>query len=102
MQWALRSNIDQRGTFLLVFIFLVLVCVFRVFFRYETFVDVNNIVNVIGKFDENGRCRVSNNENFIVVEPDLLLSGTSIVSSVYCPRRSSLNLFVVCHFNLFI
>lgn len=49
---------------------------------------MGNIVNVIGDFDDTGCCRVSNDKHFIVVEPDTLLSGTSVVSSIHCMRRS--------------
>ena len=32
-------------------------------------------------------CIVSDNGGFIVVNPDLLISGTSVVSAVYCMRK---------------
>ena len=46
------------------------------------------MVNVIGQFDSAGCCRVTNEINYIVVNPDTLLSGTSVVSSLHCTRRS--------------
>ena len=55
--------------------------------RYDTAVSRGDVVNIVGEFDSDGVCRITNQSNFIVVDPDRLLSGTSIVSSVHCMRR---------------
>ena len=55
--------------------------------RRDTHVKVGDIVNIVGEFDESGCCCISNDKNFIVAEPDTLLSGTSVVSSIHCMRR---------------
>ncbi|XP_077997914.1 DNA replication ATP-dependent helicase/nuclease DNA2-like [Glandiceps talaboti] len=57
----------------------------------QTLVDVGTNVCVLGDFDDTDRCTVDQNNNFVIVEPDLLLSGTSIASSIRCMRRSVLN-----------
>jgi len=56
-------------------------------FRTDVLVSAGDVVNIVGDFDSNGICRVSNAGNFVVVEPDFLLSGTSIVNSVHCMRK---------------
>ena len=55
--------------------------------RYDTAVHPGDVVNVVGEFDTDGVCRITDQSNFIVVEPDRLLSGTSIVNSIHCMRR---------------
>jgi len=57
------------------------------FARYDTAVSAGDVVNIVGEFDCDGVCRISNQSNLIVVDPDRLLSGTSVVSSVRCMRR---------------
>jgi len=57
------------------------------FVRNDTAVSPGNVVNIVGEFDGGGVCRITNQSNLIVVEPDRLLSGTSVVSSVRCMRR---------------
>jgi len=59
------------------------------FARYDTAISPGDVVNVVGTFDTDGICHVTNESNFIVVHPDHLLSGTSVVSSVHCMRRFS-------------
>jgi len=55
--------------------------------RYDTAVQTGDVVNIVGEFDADGVCHITDQSNFIVVEPDRLLSGTSIVNSVHCMRR---------------
>jgi len=55
--------------------------------RYDTAVNPDDVVNIVGQFDGDGVCRITDQSNFIVVDPDRLLSGTSVVSSVHCMRR---------------
>jgi DNA replication ATP-dependent helicase Dna2 len=35
-------------------------------------------VNVIGEFDDEGKCDIDRDSNFIIVHPDILLSGTRV------------------------
>jgi len=62
----------------------------RISSRYDTAVNPGDVVNIVGEFDANGVCRITDQSNYIVVNPDRLLSGTSIVSSVHCMRRYQL------------
>jgi hypothetical protein len=36
-------------------------------------------VNVIGQFDEGGNCDINHDNNFLIVHPDILVSGTRVV-----------------------
>ncbi|ESN92132.1 hypothetical protein HELRODRAFT_181752 [Helobdella robusta] len=60
-------------------------------FWTDTRVKAGNCVNVIGRFDENSECRITDQENFIVVSPDILVSGTSVTSAVTCLRKMVLS-----------
>ena len=62
----------------------------NVFARYDTAVKHGDVVNVVGQFNDDGICHLTDQSNFFVVDPDRLLSGTSVVSSVHCMRRSTL------------
>ncbi|TQE09067.1 hypothetical protein C1H46_005450 [Malus baccata] len=48
-------------------------------------------VNVIGEFDNQGQCHVDRHNNFIIVHPDVLVSGTRVTASFICPRRTVLD-----------
>ncbi|KAM1400902.1 hypothetical protein ACFX2F_028120 [Malus domestica] len=48
-------------------------------------------VNVIGEFDNQGQCQVDRHNNFIIVHPDVLVSGTRVTASFVCPRRTVLD-----------
>ncbi|KAL5560584.1 hypothetical protein UlMin_036795 [Ulmus minor] len=70
-----------------------------VFLREEWFYSVispGDTVNVIGEFDDQGRCDVNREQNFVVVHPDLLVSGTRVAASFNCPRRTVLDERVKC------
>ncbi|XP_019452538.1 PREDICTED: DNA replication ATP-dependent helicase/nuclease DNA2 isoform X2 [Lupinus angustifolius] len=47
-------------------------------------------VNVIGQF-EGGNCNVDHDNNFLIVHPDILMSGTRVASSFSCARRTVLD-----------
>ena len=60
--------------------------------RLETQVDVGNVVHLLSDNGGPHPCTdfdivVSDDSGHIVVNPDLLLSGTTILSGVNCPRR---------------
>lgn len=55
--------------------------------RSQTQVEVGDVVNVIGEFDSSGSCQINDGENFLVVNPDHLVSGTAVVSGAQCMRR---------------
>lgn len=39
-------------------------------------------MNIIGQFDEQGSCDVDHDNNFLIVHPDILVSGTRV--SIVC------------------
>lgn len=48
-------------------------------------------VNVISQFDEGGNCDINHDNNFLIVHPDILVSGTRVAASFSCPRRTVLD-----------
>ncbi|XP_061197074.1 DNA replication ATP-dependent helicase/nuclease DNA2-like [Saccostrea echinata] len=60
-------------------------------FWSDTHVEEGDTIHILGTFDSNGICRITDKEGFIIVNPDLLLSGTTVVSSIFCMRKSILN-----------
>ncbi|XP_047338486.1 DNA replication ATP-dependent helicase/nuclease JHS1 isoform X2 [Impatiens glandulifera] len=48
-------------------------------------------LSVIGEFDEHGKCDVNHQNNYFIVHPDILVSGTRVASSFSCPRRTVLD-----------
>ncbi|KAI5565965.1 hypothetical protein BDE02_14G154600 [Populus trichocarpa] len=48
-------------------------------------------VNVIGEFDDQGKCDVDRDNNLLIVHPDILVSGTRVAASFSCPRRTVLD-----------
>ncbi|EPS67671.1 hypothetical protein M569_07103, partial [Genlisea aurea] len=59
---------------------------------YFTTVAPGDTVHLIGEFDEQGRCDVNHQENFIIVHPDILVSSTRVSASFSCPRRTVLDM----------
>ncbi|XP_063396497.1 DNA replication ATP-dependent helicase/nuclease DNA2-like isoform X1 [Mytilus trossulus] len=59
-------------------------------FWADTHVSENDIVNIVGSFDGD-TYHITDNNGLIVVNPDLLLSGTTVVSSVFCMRKGVLS-----------
>ncbi len=55
--------------------------------RADTDVKEGDTVHIIGEFDESEHCDINNDQNMIIVNPDLLISGTTVVSTVHCMRR---------------
>ncbi|XP_064613334.1 DNA replication ATP-dependent helicase/nuclease DNA2-like [Liolophura sinensis] len=61
-------------------------------FWCDTKVQEGDLVNILGvTFDPEGHCHITDSQGLIVVHPDRLISGTSVVSGVQCLRRSVLN-----------
>ncbi|KAK3084107.1 hypothetical protein FSP39_008260 [Pinctada imbricata] len=56
-------------------------------FWSDTHVFEGDIVHILANFDEGGVCNITDKEGLIIVNPDLLLSGTTVVSSVFCMRK---------------
>ena len=54
--------------------------------RVDTEVERGDVVNVLAE-QENGKFFVDDKKGLVVVNPDILLSGTLVVSAVFCPRK---------------
>ncbi|OIT26669.1 hypothetical protein A4A49_39937 [Nicotiana attenuata] len=48
-------------------------------------------IHVIGEFDSEGKCEINREKNFLIVHPDILVSGTRVASSFSCSRRAVLD-----------
>ncbi|KAL6130481.1 hypothetical protein ACLB2K_068860 [Fragaria x ananassa] len=65
-----------------------------VYLKEEWFYSViapGDTVNVIGEFDVKGKCYVDRHHNFLIVHPDVLVSGTRVAANFICPRRTVLD-----------
>ncbi|KAK6140588.1 hypothetical protein DH2020_025671 [Rehmannia glutinosa] len=58
---------------------------------YFSVVAPGDTVRVIGEFDAQGKCDVNRERNFLIVHPDILVSGTRVSASFSCPRRTILD-----------
>ncbi|KAL4232940.1 Tripartite DNA replication factor [Mactra antiquata] len=58
-------------------------------FWLDSHVSVGDTVHVLGEFIDN-KCHITDTSGLLVINPDLLLSGTTVVSSVFCMRKSIL------------
>lgn len=47
--------------------------------RYFSVVAPGDTVHVIGEFDDEGKCDVNRDKNFLIVHPDILVSGTRVL-----------------------
>ncbi|XVF41374.1 hypothetical protein PTKIN_Ptkin01aG0275400 [Pterospermum kingtungense] len=54
-------------------------------------------VNVIGEFDDEGKCNVDRENNFLIIHPDILVSGTRVAASFSCLRRTVLDERLRCN-----
>lgn len=48
------------------------------------------ILNVIGHFDQNGECVVDFEHNLLILNPDILISATTVADSLHCMRKAVL------------
>ena len=66
----------------------------------DTSVRKGDVVNVLGLDDTKSDWIVDDLNGILVINPDLLISGTSIVSTLFCMRKAVLNeRFKVSYFN---
>lgn len=49
------------------------------FSRFYSIIAPGDTVNVIGEFDEQGKCDVNRDNSFLIVHPDTLVSGTRVL-----------------------
>lgn len=60
-------------------------------FWAQSAISEGDIVHILFAKDTDGHYTIDNNQGIIVINPDYLISGTSIVSAVFCRRKSVLN-----------
>lgn len=53
-------------------------------------VRLHDVVHVIGSFDEQRVCRITNDDGILVINPDILVSVSVLSGSLKCPRRAHL------------
>lgn len=54
-------------------------------------IDVGDIVSIIAAWNPKSQCYcITNLNGFIVIRPDLLVSGTTVVSGLFCMRKAIL------------
>ncbi|KAL0547963.1 hypothetical protein IC582_012402 [Cucumis melo] len=58
---------------------------------FDSIIAPGDTVNVIGEFDDQGRCHVDRDNNFVILHPDTLVSGTRVAGHLTCARRSVLD-----------
>ncbi|PWA98098.1 DNA replication helicase [Artemisia annua] len=58
---------------------------------YDSVISPGDTVHVIGEFNEEGKCDVNRDNNFLIVDPDILVSGTRVAGSFSCHRRTVLD-----------
>lgn len=58
---------------------------------YYSVIAPGDTVNVIGEFDDQGKCDVNHENNFLVIHPHIMVSGTRVAASFNCPRRTVLD-----------
>ncbi|GAA0147626.1 RNA helicase [Lithospermum erythrorhizon] len=58
---------------------------------FYSIVSPGDTVHVLGEFDDEGECDINHNKNFLIVHPDILVSGTRVAGSFSCPRRAVLD-----------
>ncbi|RDW94135.1 bifunctional ATP-dependent DNA helicase/ssDNA endodeoxyribonuclease DNA2 [Aspergillus mulundensis] len=57
---------------------------------YDSPCDKDHYIHLIGEFDMNGHCIVSDAQNMIIIHPDHLISATVVADSISCQRRAVL------------
>lgn len=71
------------------FLILIKSCVIKYMYRLHSLFEVEDIVTVMAK-KVNGHWSVNNDHGFVTRHSDFLVSGTTIVGSLFCSRRSIL------------
>lgn len=65
--------------------FLILLLLFIFYHtRYFSVVAPGDTVHVIGEFDAQAKCDVNREKNFLIVHPDILVSGTRVLPLILC------------------
>jgi DNA replication ATP-dependent helicase Dna2 len=56
----------------------------------STVISPGAFVHIVGSFDRDGVCVVDNKQNYIIVNPDFLVSATTVADTVSCMRKAVL------------
>lgn len=67
-----------------------------IFCRFYSVISPGDTVNVIGEFNEKGICHVNRESNFVIVHPDILVSGTRVITSCL----NIIFIFLFLHFHV--
>lgn len=57
---------------------------------FDTPIVTGCFVHIVGAFSKSGECYVDDNQNMLVVHPDILVSALSVADSFACLRKSVL------------
>ncbi|GAB6028726.1 Tripartite DNA replication factor [Chamberlinius hualienensis] len=57
-------------------------------FWCDTTVHVGDIVNVLAEFNADQTVTIDNYSGLLIVNPDILISGTTVVAAVFCQRKA--------------
>lgn len=49
------------------------------FCRFYSVIAPGDTVNVIGEFNDQGICHINRESNFLILHPDILVSGTRVM-----------------------
>ncbi|ONK72257.1 uncharacterized protein A4U43_C04F17470 [Asparagus officinalis] len=63
---------------------------------FYSLIGPGDTINVIGEFDNQGKCVIDHDNNLLIIHPDILVSGTRVASSFNCPRRAVLDERLKC------
>ncbi|XP_058104199.1 DNA replication ATP-dependent helicase/nuclease JHS1 isoform X2 [Magnolia sinica] len=63
---------------------------------FYSLIGPGDTLNVIGEFDDQGKCIVDRDDNLVIIHPDILVSGTRVAASFTCPRRTVLDERLKC------
>ncbi|XAR54242.1 DNA helicase [Bertholletia excelsa] len=58
---------------------------------FYSIIAPGDTIHVIGEFDDQGKCDVNRDMNYVIVHPDILVSGTRVAASFSCPRRTAMD-----------
>ncbi|XP_049936664.1 DNA replication ATP-dependent helicase/nuclease JHS1 isoform X2 [Nymphaea colorata] len=58
---------------------------------FSSLIGPGDTINVIGEFDNEGKCIIDHENNFVITHPDILATGTRVAASFGCHRRAVLD-----------
>ncbi|GAB2252241.1 hypothetical protein Droror1_Dr00005088, partial [Drosera rotundifolia] len=64
---------------------------------FYSVVEPGDTVHVLGEFDGSGKCDVSHEQNLLILQPNIMVSGTRVAGSFSCARRAVLDERLKCN-----